>query len=386
MGYRSYYLAKEFTELGHDIYIFSASYSHSLINLPEIKRSVSFEKIDNINYNWIKVPRYSKSKSIGRALSMIIFIVKLFLISVKNITKPDVLIVSSPSPFPILNAYLWAKKFNAKLIFEVRDLWPLTLIELGNFSKYNPFIIFMRLFEHFAYKHSDYVVSVLPRADEYMITHGMDRNKFFYIPNGIDLNEIDNSEPLDEKVIRKIPRDLFIIGYAGAVGIANALEYLINAAHILKNNKGIFFVIVGNGGEKERLINMSRGLNNLLFLGAVRKSQVQNILKFFDVCYISLKKIRLFRFGVSPNKLFDYMYAGKPIIYAVNSGNNPVKDANCGISIEAENTNALVDAILKLFTMSKKQKELLGKNGKNYVIKHHTYENLAKKYFELFTI
>jgi len=317
---------------------------------------------------------------------MIIFIIKLFLISVKNITKPDVLIVSSPSPFPILNAYLWAKKFDAKLIFEVRDLWPLTLIELGNFSKYNPFIIFMRLFEHFAYKHSDYVVSVLPRADEYMITHGMDRNKFFYIPNGIDLNEIDNSEPLDEKVIRKIPRDLFIIGYAGAVGIANALEYLINAAHILKNNKGIFFVIVGNGGEKERLINMSRGLNNLLFLGAVRKSQVQNILKFFDVCYISLKKIRLFRFGVSPNKLFDYMYAGKPIIYAVNSGNNPVKDANCGISIEAENTNALVDAILKLFTMSKKQKELLGKNGKNYVIKHHTYENLAKKYFELFTI
>ena len=384
MGYRSYYFAKEFIRHGYNVFIFSSSYYHGLINPPDTKGIISFEKIDKINYFWIKVPKYKKSKSIVRALSMIVFMIRLFKVKVKNIDPPDKIIVSSPSPFPILNGYIWSKKYNAKLIFEVRDLWPLSLIELGSISKYNPFALLIQRIESFAYKRSDYVISVLPKADSYMIKHGVNVNKYIHIPNGIDIKDLHNVEPLEDEIIRKIPKGRLVIGYTGALGIANALEYLIKAAYILKKYTDIFFVIVGNGGEKEKLVNMSCRLNNIMFIEAVRKAQVQNILKYFDVCYISLKKEKLFQFGVSPNKLFDYMYAGKSILYAISSGNDPVKEANCGISVEAEDTNAIAETLLKFYRMTEKERNQLGKNGRDYVIKNHSYESLVKKYIELF--
>ncbi len=384
MGYRSYYFAKEFIKDGFDVFLFTSSYSHGLTKLPEIEGVITFEKIDGINYYWIKVPRYKKSKSIERALSMIVFFIRLFKVKIKRIVKPDIIIVSSPTPFPILNAYIWSKRYKAKLIFEVRDLWPLSLIELGNFSKFNPFILFTQWLEVFAYKRSDYIVSVLPRAIDYMLKYGMDEEKYFHIPNGIDIQGSKNVEPLEADIINNIPKNKFLVGYTGALGIANDLESLINAANILRENTEIFFIIVGKGGEKGKLEDMSAGLSNVLFIDAVRKLQVQSILKYFDVCFISLKKEKVFQFGVSPTKLFDYMYAGKSILFAINAGNDPVQEAKCGISINAEDSSAIAKSVVRFYGMTKKERNQLGRNGREYVIKNNSYEYLAKKYLELF--
>ena len=384
MGYRQYYLAKEFIKNGYTVYIISGSFSHLYTNPPEIRKRFTQENIDGINYIWVKLPRYKKSKSFGRALSMFIFMLQLVCLKTMDLPRPDTIIFSSPSPFPIFIVSRWAKMYDAKLIFEVRDIWPLTLIELGNFSKYHPFVMFMQFVENFAYKKADNVVSVLPKAKNHMISHGMREDKFHYIPNGISFDETENPEPLEKKTLYMLPEQKFIVGYAGTLGIANALDYFIEAARILQDDRAILFVLVGDGGEKEKLVSMTDGLSNVLFLDAVAKSQIPNVLKFFDVCFISLKKEKLFRFGVSPNKLFDYMIAGKPILFAVDSGNDPVREANCGISVKAENAQAIVDGVLRFFTMSKNERKTLGENGKQYVIKNHTYEGLAKKYIKLF--
>ena len=127
---------------------------------------------------------------------MFFFFIDFSFFKTKKIDNPDVIIVSSASPLPIWKAYLWSKRFNSKLIFEVRDIWPLSLMELGQIKKYNPLIILLQITENFAYKVSDYVVSVLPKAFEHMKHHGLEKQRFKYIPNGINL------QPLPKKILQ----------------------------------------------------------------------------------------------------------------------------------------------------------------------------------------
>ena len=188
MTFRSYYLAKEFVEK-HKVYLFAASYSHIMSNPPVTTSDLTQEDVDGIIYAWLKVAKYEGSKSLGRIWSMFVFLYRLFTVDVSMFQKPDVIIVSSISPFPILKAYFWSKKFNTKLIFEVRDIWPLSIIELGGMSTLNPFVVLLQWVENFAYRVSDYVVSVLPNAYEHMQHHGLKKDRFVCFPNGIKIPE-----------------------------------------------------------------------------------------------------------------------------------------------------------------------------------------------------
>ncbi len=107
---------------------------------------------------------------------------------------------------------------------------------------------------------------------------------------------------------------------------------------------------------------------------------MDNALQLLDICYISLKKQNLFNYGVSPNKLFDYMMAARPVIYAIEASNDPVKDSNCGITVPAENPDAVVEAVLKIKELSDEEKNKMGQNGNDYVLKNHTYHGLAVKF------
>ena len=385
MVFRPYYFAKEFVELGHKVTIFSGSYTHIFSKLPEVKGFSTTENIDGIEYCWIKTPKYGKSQSLGRILNAFTFVAKMFLLRKKRFGKPDAVIVTSPTPFSILNGY-WIKKITgAKLIFEVRDIWPLTLTEIGKLTDSHPFIRFTQFFENFSYKKSDKVVSVLPNAFEHMKNHGLTEEKFVSIPNGIDLGEVKNISPLPEETLAKIPRDKFIVTYAGTFGISNNLTSVLEAAETLKSNEKILFLLVGNGPEKENYLKIiaEKGLSNVLILDPVPKSSVQSLLALSNVCYIGLTKSPLFRFGVSPNKLFDYLYSGKPIIYAIEAANDIVAEANCGISIKSENAGEIVNAVLNLYGKTPEELAEMGKRGHEYVIKNHSYSELAKKYLKI---
>jgi len=382
MEFRHYYLAKELIKLGYKVVIISASYSHLFRNLPKVSKKFTHEIIDGIDYYWIRVKKYKNSLDKMRVLKWMQFSLYLLLLPFKKIPHPDAIILSPMATTPVLPTYLIAKIKHSKFIFEVKDIWPLSLEEIGRYSRYHPFIILLRLFELFALKKSDYIVSNLPNYGQHLKHYGINRD-FVYIPNGIYLSEIQEAEPLDNEILEMIPKNKFIIGYAGTVGLANALEYLINAAKILEKNDKIAILIVGEGQEKKKLIELVRGLKNIQFIHAVQKQQVTSILKHFDVCYIGLRKSSLFEYGVSPNKIFDYMYSGKPIISSISTKKDLVTMAKCGISVEAENSKAIADAIIKLYRMSPEQRAKMGQNGKEYVLKYHTYEKLALQYKEI---
>lgn len=385
MNYRSYYLAKEFVSKGHEVTIFSGSYSHLFTHYPKTKGLFTKEHIAGISYIWVKTPQYKSSKSIGRVFNMFMFMINLTFFNIFKVKKPDTIIVSSLSLFPVLNAYLWSKIFKIDFIFEIRDIWPLTLIEVGGFSKWHPLVLFLGFFEKLGYKKAKYVVSLLPHAKAHFLSRGMQEDKFKYIPNGINLDEVENYEDTSIEIDDLIPKDKFIIAYVGTLGIANALDTFIESAIALRDKPKIHFVLVGKGGEKKALEKkaLEQKLINITFIPPVPKIQVQGVLKRFDICYIGLKKEKLFHFGVSPNKLFDYMYASKPILFAIETKESLVNVAGGGISIPSENVKALSKAILSFEQMSQDELRTLGENAKRYVVENHTYNSLSEKYLEL---
>jgi len=381
-GERHFYLAKEWQKEGHEVKIISGSFNHMFNNLPEVKGQFTMETNDGIDFCWVKCPRYNP-KSVLRFVSMIVFAFKILFLPTKKLGKPDKIIVSSMPIFPILTAYFLKKRLKAgTLAFEIRDLWPLTPIELKGISKNHPMILFIGWLEKFGYRRSDVIVSLLPNAYKYINPISKDPEKYKWIPNGI-ASELMDGKPLPEDLIKQIPKDKFIIGYTGTIGMANALEYIIDAAHELKEHKDIFFILVGDGYLKEELMTMHSDQSNVLFLPRILKEQVQSAIDTFDVCFIGRNNTVLFDYGVSSNKYFDYMLGEKPVLVSSNKIKDPVELSDCGIIVQPESVEAIKEGVLQLYNMDKKQLYSMGKRGKEYVIKNYLYNELAKKYLDV---
>ncbi|MCG3672271.1 glycosyltransferase family 4 protein [Aliarcobacter butzleri] len=383
MTFRHYYLAKEFNKKGYETTIISASYSHFLKKIPEMNgETFKDEKVDGVNFIWIKVIKYTKSFDKKRALKWLEFTSKLFFINKKLKSRPDVIICSTTELFAILPAYYLSKKYKAKLVFEVRDIWPLTLVKIGNFSEKNIFIRMMSWLERFSLRKSDIIVSNLSNYTKHIKSLGIDRSAV-WVSNGIDLDEMKNIEELPFDLNELIPKNKFIVGYTGKLGVSNAILYLLESAKILKENKDIFFVIVGDGQEKENLKNFSKNLNNIIFIDSIKKKQIQSMLSLFNICYIGWKKENIYNYGVSANKIFDYMYSGKPILQSIDIDSDIVQKSNCGLCVESENSYAISEGIIKLFNMSEEERKQLGNNGKEYVLNNFTYDKLSDKFISI---
>lgn len=395
MEFRPYYLAKEWIQKGHDVTIISGSYSHLRKENPIVDKDFTEEIIDGIRYVWIKTRSYSSNGS-ARAMSMVDFCKKIYK-NAKNISrkyKPSVVISSSTYTFDTYPSQRIAKISKCKYIHEAHDLWPLTLVEVGGMSKFHPFVIAMGKAEKSAYKNSDAVISLFPKAYEHMLKHGLQNiDKYSCIPNGISLSEWTEAENIDEEyknldeehrnLLERLKRDgKFIVCYLGGHAISNALIYLIKAAKISRHNEDISYVLVGDGMEKDRLRQIARaeGLGNIFFLPPIQKTKVPALLSMADALYVGAEKSSLYRFGVSMNKVYDYMMSARPIIYAVSAANNDVEEAKCGIVIEPENPDEIFNAILKLMDLSIEERNEMGKRGKEFVLSHYDYRILAEKF------
>jgi glycosyltransferase involved in cell wall biosynthesis len=391
MEYRPFYMAREWAKQGHHSTIVAASFAHLRTVQPEVNEIFKKAPHLGVEYLFVKTREYS-GNDLNRVRNMWGF-VKALSRSAKTIAeayKPDVVIASSTYPLDIYPARKIARYAGAKLIFEVHDLWPLSAMELGGYKKWHPFIIILQRAENYAYRYADKVVSILPCTLEHMKAHGLDEKKFHYIPNGIVKEEWESSELLPDshsaeldRIRKKFP---FLVGYVGSHGLANALYSFIDAADRMKENGKVCFVLTGKGPEKENLQKKAKELapGNVFFLDPVPKKAVPELLKRMDFLYIGLKNESLYRFGISPNKLFDYMMAGKPVIQAINAGNDMVKEADCGISVESENPKQIVNAVCRLISLSPEERMNMGQGGYNYVNKTHTYSILAEKFIEVF--
>lgn len=388
MEFRPYYMAREWIKKGHNVTIIAGDYSHLRTQNPVVHEDFCVEKIEGIEYCWVQTGKY-EGNGVKRALSMIKFVGKIYNKAewINEKFKPDIVIASSTYPIDTYAAQRICKYSQARYIHEIHDMWPISPMELGNMSKYNPFIILMQMGENSFCKKADKVVSLLPNAKSYLMEHKMTGNKFYCVPNGIVLEDWQNAENLPEehqKVFEKLKNEgKKIVGFFGSHTKSYALKYLIDAVIEIKRDD-LCVVFVGKGNEKDDLIKYTKDYRNqFVFLPPIKKQSIPKLVEEFDYIYVGALKNDMFRFGICMNKLFDSMMSGKPILYAVEAPNNYILDYKCGISVEAESVTALKIGLERLLNMEKSQLEEMGRNGKNAVLENFEYKVIAKKFLDI---
>jgi glycosyltransferase involved in cell wall biosynthesis len=391
MEYRPYYLAREWVRRGHRVRIVAASQSHIRARAPELGGADRLdETIDGIEYTWYRTPAY-RGNGMGRIRNMLAFLARLYA-DARQLARsfdPDVVIASSTYPLDIWPAHRIARLSHARLLFEVHDLWPLSPMELGRYSRWHPFVVLLQAAENFACRHADAVVSILPKVREHFEAHGMARHKLHIVPNGADPAEwLPGAPPLADPIATRLDAlrrgGKFIVGYAGTHGLANALGTLVSAAQLVRDERAAF-VLVGGGPEKAHLQRLAGmlGLDNVHFFDPVPKEQVPALLQRFDVAYIGWQRQALYRFGISPNKLIDYMMAARPVLHAVEAGNDPVADAGCGLTVPPEDPAAIARGVRTLMDLGSAARAAMGQRGRAYALRNLSYPVLGERFLQI---
>lgn len=385
LGGRHYYMAREMAKKGYKVYVIASASHHLLREKPVFDALFKLEEVEGFKFVWMKMPAYEHAHSKKRVFSWLLFSWRLRKLGKIIPDPPDTILCSSPSPISFLGAQWLAKKFNARLVFEVRDIWPLTLTEIGGHSPSNPLIQLMQWVEDRAYRDSNAVVSNLRNSVEHMVSRGMSREKFTWIPNGFSLDEVNQKVPLNPRAVDQLPAGKFVVGYTGTLGVANALNTLIHAAEKLQEYPDIAIVLVGDGREKSVLKQLveKKELTNVYFVDPIPKIEVQAMLANFDGCYIGWLNDPLYRFGIGANKIPEYLLSGKPVIHSYSGACDPVEEAGAGFRIPAENVQQLADCVLKLYRTTPEIRGAMGANGRRTASKQYEYGKLADKLVEV---
>lgn len=390
MEYRPHYLARHWVRCGHQVTVIAASFSHLRFQSPEMPGNMREEAIDGVRYLWLKTPSYYGNGT-ARVINMATFVSKLFRMKawVAREFSPDVVIASSTYTWDIVPAHAIARAAGAKLIFEVHDLWPLSPVELGGMSRWHPFIMSLQWAEDYACRHADLIVSMLPMARLHLCERGMAPEKFHYVPNGIELMEWDrHHSALPKAHMNRLhesrKKGRFLIGFAGSHCLSDALDVLLDVAQLMADEP-VDFVLVGQGTNKAMLQEMAiqMELRNVYFLDPVPKDAIPALLRAMDCLYIGSLNPSLYRFGISPNKLMDYMAAGKPIICAIDAANDVVGDAGCGFTVRSGGSRAIADAIVRMMHLPAAARKQMGEAGNAYVRARHDYAVLADQFLRL---
>ncbi|MBL7978403.1 MAG: glycosyltransferase family 4 protein [Bacteroidetes Order II. Incertae sedis bacterium] len=295
----------------------------------------------------------------------------------------DIIMGTSPPIFQAGSALVIAKLKRKPFLLEVRDLWPEFAIDMGVLK--SVFLIkISRWFENFLYRNADHLLVNSPAYKTYLIEYGVPEHKVSFIPNGVD-PEMFNTQG-DASRYRKIwgIEEKFAVVYAGALGPANDIPTILQAAAKIQDTSNVFFVFVGDGKERTRSEALTATLNlkNVKFVGGLPKSEMADVLAAADVTIATLQNIPMFT-TTYPNKVFDYLAAGKPIIFNIDGViREVVEKADAGLFVPPGDSDALAKAIL---TLEHKQGELteMGQRGKQYVAKNFNRNDHAKAFLAL---
>ncbi len=375
-GTRHYDIASELIRRGHDVTIIASSFHYATFNemknYPE-QSDFLIEMIDGVRFVWVRTKPY-QGNGIGRVRNMLEFTWKLRHLRELELRKPEIIVGSSVHLFAVYGAYRLAKHYSVPFVMEVRDIWPQTLIDMG-VSKWHPFVLLLRWLEPFLYRHADMIITLLPRAVEHIETFGIDPRKIIWVSNGVDMRPTENVP-----AVQRLNPKQFNVLYTGTMGTANNLEVLIAAAERLKALKDITITLVGSGPLKAVLEQKAAHLSNVTFLSPVPKIEIPQLLKESDVLFVGLKDLPLYRFGMSMNKVFDYMGAAKPIVFASNVPENPVQKAQAGIIVAPDDADSIANALQTLYNDTIEVRESMGHNGLSYVKEHFGIDIIGAKF------
>ena len=391
MEFRPFYLSREWVKQGHQVTIIASSFSHLRQRNPVVETDFQEEDIEGIRYVWLKGNSYKGSLS--RIRNILSFVWKLLCNAkrVAKVYKPDLVIASSTYPLDNIPAHKIAGLAGAKYTYEIHDLWPLSPMLIGGYSKYHPFILMMQWGENYAFKHADKVVSLLWNAEEHCREHGLPEDRFVYVPNGFAKEEWTDDKfkltlPLEHQKAFDLLKNKTIVGFAGGFAASGNVISLVKAAVELRNRPDIHFVLVGKGPELpsyEKVIEENK-LTNITILPSVPKALIPAVNKHFDIAHLGGLHSELHQYGTSYNKMTDYMLSSLPIVQSVDEPGSVVERVGCGIRVEAENIEAIVRAIVQLADMTDAERKEMGRKGKEYVEKNLPWEKLAKDFLTPF--
>jgi glycosyltransferase involved in cell wall biosynthesis len=390
---RHYDIGRVLAEQGHDITIFASSFSHFTFREERLKRNerMRVDYIDGLRFAWIRTTPYSRNDS-RRALNMLSYAIGTIRAQ-RGMPRPDVVVGSSPHPAASAAAWLIAAIRRVPFVYEVRDIWPQTLIDMGALREGSLAARVLGWAELFLYCRARMVISLLPCAPDYIARRGISREKIAYVPNGIastpstDVTLSGDAAELVARITQLRRGGRVIAGYVGSHGRANGLDTLVHAARELRDRgeDGIVFVFVGDGPEKEGCQRLARyhDLHNVIFWRPVPKRSVPALLEALDVMLFSLLDVSVFKYGLSSNKLFDYLAAGRPVVSACAVQETPVNASGGGICVPPEAPGAIADALITLASLGEAGRQAIGDRGKQWVYENHDVIVLAERFLQV---
>jgi len=398
-GTRHYDFGRAFVERGHDVTIFASSFNHFSRREERLspRQKIADEHIDRVHFVWIRTRAYTRNNF--RRIVNVVDYCRRVLQFQHRYPRPDVVVGSSVHLGAVVVALLVAKLRRAEFVFEVRDIWPQTLIDLGALRPDGVAARALRTLERFLYRQAKLIVCLLPGAFEYFDSIGVSRDKVVYVPNASyaeatsqNGSDAESGNAALSEGTRLLLKQISVLraqgrriaGYTGTHGVANRVEVLVEAAVILRRRgvENVGMVFVGEGSNKAacQQIAADHRLESVVFADAVPKSEIPALLSSLDITMFALSDTPVFKYGLSSNKLFDYLACGKPTIFAAGVADNPIRAAGSGICIPPDSPERVADALTELAALTDDDRHKLGVRGQRYVREHHDIGVLADRF------
>ena len=381
-GTRHYDFGVELAKRGYEVTIFASDFNYMLRKRIGKGESCVYHAISegrpshgHLRFVWVRSLRYRKNNW-RRAANMLSFALNVIVLGIMR-KRPDLVIGSSPHLLAALAAYILAKARASEFYLEVRDLWPQVLIDMGAAAEESIQIVLLRKIETLLYREADRIIVLSHGTEEYIARRGVDPDRILMLPNGVYIESFEVTESRDSIRQRLDLADKFVVMYAGAHGPANALDTILDAGSRMRSE--VAFVLIGDGPCKDELQKMvaEKGLDNVKMLPAVPKESIPDLLNAADALVITLRSVDLFSYGVSPNKLFEYMASSRPIICAVNGEvASLVTRADAGITVKPEDPEAMSQAISFLMENGDRC-SVYGANGRRFVEENFSRSRMA---------
>ncbi|WP_426217524.1 glycosyltransferase family 4 protein [Pseudomonas sp. DWRC2-2] len=382
-GGRGWFLIEEMTKAGCDAVVITSD-SNNLVDVPDLDRRVTEHTVSGVKIVWLKTLKYSVAKSATRILSWFHFEWNLFFLDKKTLPRPEVIVVSSLSLLTIINGLLLKRKYKCRLVFEVRDIWPLTIVEEGGFSNGNLFVKALSVLEKVAYKRSDLIVGTMPNLEEHVRAETGLSLPVFCIPMGVSDDHLSEAKELPDAYVQQyFSTPKFRIVHAGTIGITNALEVFFEAAALMRDHTDVEFLMIGDGALKAHYQATYGHLANLTFAPKISRDRIQSALAKSDLLYFSVYASKVWHYGQSLNKVIDYMLAGKPVIASYSGYPSMINEAECGVYVPAGDVDALVAGILEMKSKSAEERAQMGARGREWLLSNRNYPKLAQDYISL---
>ncbi|MBP2241963.1 glycosyltransferase involved in cell wall biosynthesis [Cytobacillus eiseniae] len=377
---RVYEVSKELLSRGHQVEVLTAFPHHPHGIIPEEYKGkfYMYEDWDGIPVHRSWIYPSPKGSFWKRLASYFSFTFSAFYSLMK--AKPtDVIICNSPPLFLGITGYLGAKMKRAKFVFNVADIWPESAVELG-ILKNKSFIRLAEWLEKFLYKKSWKIATATEGIKDYMIRKGKNESDVFLLPNGVNT---DTFQPLakDENLLSEIGiQGKKVFMYAGALGYAQGLDSVLEAALLLKDKQpDAHFLFVGDGQEREKLVKMKEelGLDNVTFYGSVPVSEMPRMFSIADFSVVSLRNIELFK-GARPSKIFPAISSGVPVLYCGDGESAAIlEEYNCGKIAPPENPEGIAHAISDLMKITDSDYQLMSENGRKLAIEQYSWKSIV---------